>query len=217
MKVKALIFIAMLFLFSCGVKQVTKPEPERIFKDAEIQSEKGDILPLEDIVKLEERVKTYWDARMRGDLTKMYELEDPDVKLEAKLNLTSYIQNSTTAIIDKSYEVKGLRILNPEKVRVYIILDTFINLPQVMREENVVIWDIWKKKQGEWYRQLVLNPFDTLPMTEKQKIKVKPYEGPVGDMPEKGTIIDIKPSEIAPGKNPPAQKEVPGEDSNKEQ
>jgi hypothetical protein len=208
MKGTMFVFIAMLFLFSCSVKQVTAPKTERIFKDAEIRSSSGDNLPLEDIVELEKRVKTYWDARMAGDEFKMYELEDPDVKEQEKLTVTNYIKSKSPAITDKSYEVKGLEIMNPEKVRVLIILEAFINLPQAMREEKAVVKDIWQKKQGQWYRWLVLNPFGLLQKTiDGKKIEAKPYEGPLGtDMPKDDKKIE----------NLPAKKEVPGEDSNKE-
>jgi hypothetical protein len=207
MKGTLLIIIAMLFLFSCSVKQVTAPEAERIFKDAEIRSGAGVNLPLEDIVTLEKRVKTYWDARMAGDHAKMYEFEDPDVIKKQNLTLTGYIQSKSPAIVDKSYQVKGLEIVDPEKVRVLIILEAFINIPQVMKEEKAVIKDIWQKKQGQWYRWLVLNPFSVLNESDRKKIEAEPYKGPVGGgMPESGTKIE----------NPPVQKEVPGEDSRKE-
>jgi len=201
MKVTVFIFITMLFLFSCSVKQVAAPEAERIFKDAEIRSSSGDNLPLEDIIALEKRVKTYWDARMDGDAAKMYKLEDPDIIKEAELTLTGYIQSKSPAVVDRKYEVKGLEIVNPEKVRVFIILEAFVNLPQVMKEEKVVIRDIWQKKQGEWYRWLVLNPFSTLPVSEQKKIEAKPYEGPLGSgVPKSDTKIENPPPEIAPSK-----------------
>jgi hypothetical protein len=207
MKSILLMVSAMFLLFSCSVKQVTEPKTERIFKDAEIRSSSGDNLPLEDIIALEERVKTYWDARMEGNGVKMYELEDPDVIKDAQLSLSGYIQSKSPAIVDKGYEVKGLEILSPEKVRVRIILQAFINLPQVMKEETALIRDIWQKKHGQWFRWLVLNPFDALPMSDRQKIKVKPYDGPVGDIPKSGTTLEIKPKE----------EKVPGEDLNKKQ
>ncbi len=206
MKSILLMFIATLLLFSCSVKQVTEPETERIFKDAEIRSSSGVNLPLEDIITLEKRVKTYWDARMDGNAAKMYELEDPDVIKDAKLTLVGYIQSKSPVIVDKGYEVKGLEIVNPEKVRVFIILHAFINLPQVMKEDTAVIKDIWQKKQGQWFRLLLLDPFSTLPGSERRKIQVKPYEGPVGDIPKGDTTLEISPK----------QEKVPGEDLKKE-
>jgi hypothetical protein len=211
MKGAALVVIATIFLFSCSVKQVTEPKVERIFKDAEIRSSSGDNLPLEDIVRLEERVKTYWDARVMNDQQKMFLIEDPDIIKEEKLTLTSYIQFKSPAVLYNSYEVKGLEILSQEKVRVRISVEAFINIPQIMKNEKTVFYDIWQKKEGQWYRWFTVRPFDTVPRNQKitvpgnQKItiKPKPYQGlgsvPEG-MPESGTKIEVTPTETAPPK-----------------
>lgn len=207
MKSRLLIIMAAFILCSCSVKQVAAPEAERIFKDAEIRSVDNNTIPLEDVIALEKRVKTYWDARMLGDGAKMYELEDPDVIKRTKLSLNGYIQSRSPAVIDKGYEVKGLEILSPEKVRVYIILQAFINLPQVMKDEKALIRDIWLKKQGNWYRWLVLNPFSTIPPEKMKGIEAKPYDGPLGSgVPKSDTKIEES----------PVRKEFPGGDLSKE-
>jgi hypothetical protein len=207
MKETVVLCIISLCMFLCSVELAGAKE-ERVFKDVEIRYSEGATLPEKEIVELEQRVKTYWDARMEGNAVKMYELEDPDVIKDEKLTLTGYIRSKSPAIVDKKYEVKGLEVLSPEKVRVYIILNAFINLPQVMREEEAVIRDIWQKKEGNWYRWLVLNPFSILSDAQRKGMDVKPYKGPLGtDVPtaQEGT------------ENPPVQQEIPGSDSKKEQ
>jgi hypothetical protein len=207
MKGTVLVFISMLFLISFSAGQARAAESEKIFKDIEIKSSPGVSLSPEDLHMLEKRVKTYWDARMDGNAGKMYELEDPDVIKDNNLTLSGYIRSKSPAIVDKGYEVKGIEIVNQKKARVFIVLTAFINLPQVMKEENAVIKDIWQKKQGQWYRWLVLNPFGVLNESDRKKIEAKPYEGPLGTDLLKGDKKTEK---------PPSGQEIPGEGLDKE-
>jgi hypothetical protein len=207
MKSRVFVVIVALLVFTCGLRQAGASGPEKIFKGVKIKTTAGVKLSPEDILMLEKRVKTYWDARLKGDQAKMFMLEDPDVIKKEKLTLTSYIQAKSPAIVDKSYEVEGMEILSPEKVRVYIKLDAFIDIPSVMRNEKAVLHDLWQKKQGQWYRWFLLNPFSALPGNQRATIKAKPYEGPVreGGL-ESGTKTEVKPK----------LEKVPGADSKKE-
>ena len=153
---KIIIIAVVLFAFSCAT--------QRIFYDAKIEQDSFD-LPLREIISLEKRVKSYWDARLKNDWAKAYKYEDPEVKKKAKLTLSKYIQTKAPWIEIKNYDVKKIQVLNPNKVRVYLIIDASIDLPiGGKREERVLGKDIWLKRNGKWYRFLVLNPFHQVPI-----------------------------------------------------
>lgn len=190
MKRMIVIMIVAVFMSSCAARQTVSMPAERVFKDAEIKSDSGVNLPLEDIISLEKRVKAYWDARLEDDWVKAYEYEDPEIKKQAKLTVSKYIGGKASWIDIKNYDVKRIELLEPDKVRFYIVLDASIDLPIGKREkkdEKVPIKDLWLKRGGEWYRFLALNPFQQVPI-EQGEIKITP----------EGIIKEDKPSPAKP-------------------
>ena len=161
MKRRLLLFIALfLVVTGCAQQSAVKPQQtERIFKDAAIRTEAGITLPIEDIIALESSIKAYWDARRENDWFKAFDYEDPDVIKKEKMTRGGYAASKLGGIEEKEYDVKWIQILAEDKVRTFSMHKVFISLPPVVKEDEIPMKDIWMKKDGKWYRKLVLDPF----------------------------------------------------------
>lgn len=102
----------------------------------------------EDILR--ERIKAYWDYKVKQDFDKAYGYEDP--LFRKKINLVNYIKGFNTEKAGwTGASIEGLTIEGDSaivdmKVRIKIIVSSSGNL-----EQDVSLREKWVKVEGLWY------------------------------------------------------------------
>lgn len=101
--------------------------------------------------RLRERVRQYWEARVRDDIVEQYSLEEPWMR--ERVSLTAYARGKgATKILE--YEIKGAEVKSPDAVaklhlKYKILFQKLAHLPlQEMDIEQRWVW-----VDGEWYLQ----------------------------------------------------------------
>ena len=131
--------------------------------------------------RLVERVKAYWETRVKGDLIETYRFHEPNFR--KKVTLTAFAQGrGASTILD--YEVKSVRIEDAKgfvAMRLYYtIIHPRLAKPVEPRWQEVE--EQWRLVDGEWYRR---------------------FRFPVGDPYPDHTAWDAPPPEAAGQSAPP--------------
>lgn len=112
--------------------------------------------------RLMERVRQYWEARVRDDIVEQYSLEEPWMR--ERVSLTAYARGKgATKILE--YEIKGVEGKSPDAVaklhlKYKIMFSKLAHLPL----QEVDIEQSWVWVDGEWYLQYrsAVGPLKTL-------------------------------------------------------
>jgi hypothetical protein len=101
----------------------------------------------EDVVR--ERVAAYWDQRIKGNLDKTYEFEDPFYR--KKVGLVSYIRSFGGAVTWKAVTIRNIEMSDTSAV-VDLQITTDVRLPDIKaRDVESVATEKWVKVDGVWY------------------------------------------------------------------
>jgi len=98
-------------------------------------------------VSLQERVKKYWEARIKGDVQQTYALEAPDT-IEQSAYRTKLLKSAVvfTAFTIHSIEEDG------DQAEVALRMEYI--LPGLSRPASSTMVDKWVKVHGRWYHKL---------------------------------------------------------------
>lgn len=101
-------------------------------------------------VALRERVKVFWEARLKDDAAQQYDFLEPEAK--ERVPMTPYVRGHGTFEF-QSYEIRSVRIVG-EQAWVKVQYTFKMRVPQLA---NFGPWtqetfEIWILQDGEWYR-----------------------------------------------------------------
>jgi len=96
---------------------------------------------------LEKRVKAYWEARVKGQAEKSFEIEVPGT-----LDKPTYLKRILTAPVTfTSYSIQAIKENGNEAV---VELQTEYLLPGLSRPVSSSMLDKWMRMKGQWYHHL---------------------------------------------------------------
>jgi len=110
----------------------------------------------EDVRALKERVKEYWDWRIKNKYIKAFDYEDPLTKEKYNIDLEEYL-SSKAKVKYHSIRIDEIKFIRPDYAKVkFYVKYTFDWLEKITDEKDVV--DKWvKRKDGKWYRIFTTN------------------------------------------------------------
>jgi hypothetical protein len=98
---------------------------------------------------LRERIAAYWDHRIKGELDKTYEFEDPFYR--KKVGLVSYIKSFGGMVKWKAVAVKDIEVSDNAAV-VDLKITTDVRLPETKATDvTSAVKEKWVKVDGVWY------------------------------------------------------------------
>lgn len=99
---------------------------------------------------LRARVETYWAHKIRGELDKSYEFEDPFYR--KKVTLVRYIKSLDTSVVKwLGATVTGIDV-KEDSARVEVALKVKVRLPMIKTGEDIsMITEKWVRIDGVWY------------------------------------------------------------------
>lgn len=100
---------------------------------------------------LEQRVKVYWEHKIKGEFDKSYEYEDPFFR--KSMNMVTYIKTTGRAVKWKQMSIERITVDNETaQADLVLTIQAIVPDPKIMgkdlmtREE-----DRWVKVDGTWY------------------------------------------------------------------
>jgi len=97
-------------------------------------------------VSLEEQVREYWEARIKGDVEQAYALEVPGA-LDKPAYLNKLLKSP---IVFKAYTIKSIKE-NGDQAEVELRMEYL--LPGLARPASSTMVDEWVKVHGRWYHK----------------------------------------------------------------
>ena len=123
-------------------------------------------------LRLRERVRQYWDARVRGDLLATYTLHEPAFR--RAVPLTGFLQGrGATKVLE--YEVLGERI-EGELGIVKVKMKSTVTHPRLIRPVEpswAEFEEQWVRVDGEWYRKFRFPVGEPYPAVNWDEIAVE--------------------------------------------
>ncbi len=125
---------------------------------------------------LKERIMGYINYRIKDDLLKSYEYEDPLYRKQATLSqyigkLTSGASKWLSADIN-SVRVEGNQAYVTMKVRIKALLTGVLPTPPTVVESDTMIKSLWIKQDGVWYHVFGAKGLDS----SEDEHRLKPTE-----------------------------------------
>lgn len=133
-----------LLVACAGCQAVPAPPPQQAIPQTRPAP------PVSPEVALRGRVTTFWDARLKDDIVRQYEVLEPEAK--ERVPLTAYVLGRSTFHF-RSYKVRSINIVG-EKGWVNVEYSYTLRIPQVAgfgpwTQEG---FEVWVLRDGVWYR-----------------------------------------------------------------
>lgn len=100
---------------------------------------------------LRARVMVYWDSKIKGELDKTYQMEQPGYR--KAVSLVNYILHQTNpTIVTKGFEIADMYKRDTDHAEVSIRASQIFKAPGSKPfEHDMVLTEQWVRINGEWY------------------------------------------------------------------